>query len=153
MCGIAGQISLSNNPVPALESGLASMSRIIAHHGPDGQGLWRSDDDRVGFAHRRLAIIDLSESAAQPMRASNGDVVTYDGEIYNYPELRSALQGGWNFRSHSDTECILAAYDKYGTNCLDRLRGMFAFALWDEKRHRLFSHATVSGSSRFTTLL
>jgi asparagine synthase (glutamine-hydrolysing) len=138
MCGIAGQISLNNNPVQSLGTGLAAMSRLIAHRGPDGLGQWQSKSARVGFVHRRLAIIDLSDSAAQPMQAINGTVITYNGEIYNYPELRNALYGGWQFHSNSDTECILAAYDKHGDTCLDHLRGMFAFALWDEKLQRLF---------------
>ncbi len=138
MCGIAGQISLNNHPIPSLITGLGAMSRLIAHRGPDGLGQWQSESRQVGLVHRRLAIIDLSESAAQPMHAINGTVLTYNGEIYNYPELRSALKHHWAFRTHSDTECILAAYDRYGYACLDHLRGMFAFALWDEKSKRLF---------------
>ncbi len=138
MCGIAGQISLNNNPIPSLNTGLAAMSRLIAHRGPDGLGQWQSDTEQVGLVHRRLAIIDLSESAAQPMQAVNGTVLTYNGEIYNYPELREALKPHWDFCTYSDTECILAAYDRHGDACLDYLRGMFAFALWDEKRKRLF---------------
>lgn len=138
MCGIAGQISLNNHPIPSLSTGLGAMSRLIAHRGPDGSGQWQSDSGQVGLVHRRLAIIDLSESAAQPMHAVNGTVLTYNGEIYNYPELRSALKHHWAFRTHSDTECILAAYERYGDACLDHFRGMFAFALWDEKRKRLF---------------
>ena len=138
MCGIAGQISLNNHQIPSLSHGLSVMSRLIAHRGPDGRGQWQSDSEQVGLVHRRLAIIDLSQSAAQPMRAVNDTVITYNGEIYNYPELKEALKPHWTFRSHSDTECIMAAYDQYGDACLDHLRGMFAFALWDEKRKRLF---------------
>jgi len=138
MCGIAGQITLNNYSIPSLDHRLGAMSRLLTHRGPDGSGQWMSDDGEVGFVHRRLAIIDLSESAAQPMQAVNGTVITYNGEIYNYPELRDALHDRWQFRSNSDTECILAAYERYGDSCLDYLRGMFAFALWDEKRQRLF---------------
>ena len=138
MCGIAGQVSLNNHSIPRLSSGLRAMSRLIAHRGPDGLGQWQSDSGQVGLVHRRLSIIDLSESAAQPMQAVNDTVLTYNGEIYNYPELRSALKHYWTFRTHSDTECILAAYDRYGDACLDHLRGMFAFSLWDQKRKRLF---------------
>ena len=138
MCGIAGQISLLNAPIAGLQRSLAAMSRLIAHRGPDGLGQWQGNSGQVGLVHRRLAIIDLSESAAQPMRADNGTVLTYNGEIYNYPELREALKHHWAFRTHSDTECILAAYERHGDACLDHLRGMFAFALWDEKRKRLF---------------
>jgi asparagine synthase (glutamine-hydrolysing) len=138
MCGIAGQISLLNAPIVGLQRSLAAMSSLIAHRGPDSLGQWQSNSGKAGLVHRRLAIIDLSESAAQPMRADNGTVLTYNGEIYNYPELREALKHHWAFRTHSDTECILAAYERHGDACLDHLRGMFAFALWDEKRKRLF---------------
>jgi len=138
MCGIAGQLSLANKPIQGLSRGLDAMSELISHRGPDGQGKWQSEDERVGLVHRRLSIIDLTESASQPMQAPNQTIISYNGEIYNYPELRSSLKGSWQFRSHSDTECILAAYNKYGDACLDHLRGMFAFALWDNKRRRLF---------------
>ena len=138
MCGIAGQISLTNSPNAALGRGLDVMSRLIAHRGPDGLGQWQSDNGQVGLVHRRLAIIDLSESAAQPMHGANGTVLTYNGEIYNYPELRDSLKHHWNFRTHSDTECILAAYERFGDSCLNHLRGMFAFAMWDERHKRLF---------------
>jgi asparagine synthase (glutamine-hydrolysing) len=138
MCGIAGQVSLKNSPIDGLQRSLDAMSRLIAHRGPDGLGQWQSDTCQVGLVHRRLSIIDLSESAAQPMRADSGTVLTYNGEIYNYPELRETLKRHWAFRTHSDTECILAVYDRYGDTCLDHLRGMFAFALWDGRRKRLF---------------
>ena len=114
------------------------MSRLIAHRGPDGQGEWLDPDMRTGLAHRRLAIIDLSPAAAQPMAGPNQTTITYNGEIYNYVELRESLQDRWKFRSRSDTECILAAYDRFGDGCVDHLRGMFAFAIWDERKQRLF---------------
>jgi asparagine synthase (glutamine-hydrolysing) len=138
MCGIAGQISLDSRAMPSLKNDLAVMSRLLAHRGPDGQGQWQSADARVGLAHRRLAVVDLSALAAQPMQADSGTVITYNGEIYNYPELRRALQSLWQFRTNSDTECILASYERYGDSCLDHLRGMFAFAIWDEKNQRIF---------------
>lgn len=138
MCGIAGQMSLNNQTLKSLSRGLVAMSRLIAHRGPDGHGQWQSDDGTIGLVHRRLAIIDLSNSAAQPMHGVNNSVITYNGEIYNYPELRETLKPHWSFQTKSDTECILAAYDRYGVSCLDHLRGMFSFALWDEKRNRLF---------------
>ena len=138
MCGIAGQISLTGQVIPRLEGHLNVMSEILAHRGPDGGGVWLSDRQNVGLMHRRLSIIDLSKSGAQPMRARNGAVISYNGEIYNYPELRAALKSHWNFESKSDTECILAAYDRYGVECLSRLRGMFSFALWDAHAQRLF---------------
>lgn len=138
MCGIAGQLSLNRAFIPNLPHRLGVMSRILAHRGPDGEGRWADETTSVGFVHRRLAIIDLSDSAAQPMRGANGTVVTYNGEIYNYPELRHALANHWAFRSTSDTECILAAYDRYGDECLKHFRGMFAFAIWEERNQRLF---------------
>lgn len=138
MCGIAGLISLSNAAIVGLNPSLIAMSSLIAHRGPDGFGQWTGNNGSVGLVHRRLAIIDLSEAAAQPMLGANGTVLTYNGEIYNYPELRATLKPHWAFRTHSDTECMLAAYERYGDDCLDHLRGMFAFALWDEKRNRLF---------------
>jgi asparagine synthase (glutamine-hydrolysing) len=114
------------------------MSDLIAHRGPDGSGRWHASSGAVGLAHRRLAIIDLSPAAAQPMRAPTGTSIVFNGEIYNYVELRHELRHAWRFNSQSDTECILAAYDRWGDQCLDHLRGMFAFALWDEGRRRLF---------------
>jgi asparagine synthase (glutamine-hydrolysing) len=138
MCGIAGQISLSGARIAGLDRSLAAMNRLIAHRGPDGEGIWTSPRGEVGLAHRRLAIIDLSPAAAQPMVAPDGAAITYNGEIYNYLELRETLGERWSFKSKSDTECILAAFDRYGDACLDRFRGMFAFALWDERRRRLF---------------
>ncbi|GAA0600905.1 asparagine synthase (glutamine-hydrolyzing) [Caenispirillum bisanense] len=115
------------------------MGRLIAHRGPDGSGAWTNPGGACGLAHRRLAIIDLTPAAAQPMEAANGTTIAFNGEIYNHVELRERYAGaGWSFRSRSDTECILAAYDRHGTDCVHELRGMFAFALWDERRRRLF---------------
>jgi asparagine synthase (glutamine-hydrolysing) len=138
MCGIAGIFSLGSAPVPRLGASLEVLSRMIAHRGPDGHGAWMAASRRGGLAHRRLAIIDLSDAAQQPMAGPGPTVITYNGEIYNYPELRADLSSGWDFNSISDTECVLAAYDRYGTDCLDHLRGMFAFAIWDDRRQRLF---------------
>ncbi len=138
MCGIAGIVSIDGSPIPRLDASVELLGRIIAHRGPDGHGSWICDERRAGLAHRRLAIIDLSAAARQPMIGPGPNVITYNGEIYNYLELAAALAPGWRFRSASDTECLLAAYQRYGADCLDRLRGMFAFALWDGRRHRLF---------------
>ena len=137
MCGIAGAVSLDGQPIAQLDGKLAAMSQLIEHRGPDGHGSWSSDSKSVGLVHRRLAIIDLTPDGAQPMAGPNNTVVTYNGEIYNYLELREALAGQWNFQSHSDTETLLAAYEKYGPDCVDHLRGMFAYALWDERRQSL----------------
>jgi asparagine synthase (glutamine-hydrolysing) len=114
------------------------MMDLIAHRGPDGGGLWTSPESTVGLGHRRLSIIDLSDAAAQPMAGAAGAIIVHNGEVYNYLELRDALSQTWRFRSQSDTECILAAYERYGDDCLGQLRGMFAFALWDQAKRRLF---------------
>jgi asparagine synthase (glutamine-hydrolysing) len=115
-----------------------AMCDLIAHRGPDGQGVWV--DGGVGFGHRRLAIIDLSAGGRQPMATADGGVhITFNGEIYNFQELRRELEAkGHLFQSRSDTEVLLAAYREYGVDCLAKLRGMFAFALWDTARQRLF---------------
>jgi asparagine synthase (glutamine-hydrolysing) len=138
MCGFAGIVSLDGTPVPRLDAALDVLDRLIAHRGPDGHGAWTGPGSTVGLVHRRLAIIDLSEAARQPMVAPGPAAIAYNGEIYNYLELREVLAAGWRFRSNSDTECILAAYDRYGEECLSSLRGMFAFAIWDQRRRRLF---------------
>ena len=131
MCGIVGATSLRREAIPRLPGVLGAMSQLVAHRGPDGHGSWSAPGDVCGLAHRRLAIIDLSPSGHQPMTAPNKNVITYNGEIYNYVELMEQLRDGWSFRSRSDTETILAAYAKWGTDCLQHLRGMFAFAIWD----------------------
>jgi len=123
----------------------------MAHRGPDGEGYWASPDDRFFLGHRRLSIIDLSEQAAQPMTDGRGElVITYNGEIYNYLEVRAELrQLGHAFRTESDTEVILAAYREWGEACLDRFNGMFAFALYDMPRRRLFCARDRYGEKPF----
>jgi asparagine synthase (glutamine-hydrolysing) len=136
MCGIAGVIDLKLSPVSRIERCLKVMNDLQQHRGPDGQGIWVHPRQGVGFAHRRLSIIDLT-TGQQPMGDPTGNWITYNGEIYNYLELRDEL--GVNlFRTTSDTEVILQAYRKWGVECLDHLRGMFAFALWDEAQKVLF---------------
>ncbi len=137
MCGIAGIASLDGAPIRNLAASLGVLDKLIAHRGPDGHGKWNNPSRRIGLVHRRLAIIDLSDAAQQPMIAPGPTVISYNGEIYNYLELRNELASGWRFRSNSDTETILAAHDKYGIECLSHLRGMFAFAIWDERRQSL----------------
>jgi asparagine synthase (glutamine-hydrolysing) len=134
MCGIAGFVA---REAPARgEAALGMMMDAQRHRGPDGEGRWFSADRRVALGHLRLSIIDLA-TGAQPMRSAAGNVITYNGEIYNYLELRKEL-GAERFRTASDTEVILLAYEKWGERCVEKLRGMFAFALWDGKRGRLF---------------
>ena len=111
------------------------MSDLIAHRGPDDAGVWVHERGHVGFGHRRLSIIDPSPAGHQPMRDDAGRWVTYNGEVYNYPELR--LELGGTFRTDCDTEVVLRAHDRWGAGSLDRLRGMFAYALWDEVEQEL----------------
>jgi asparagine synthase (glutamine-hydrolysing) len=136
MCGIVGMAS----PVPAREPGLLTRMRdTMGHRGPDDAGMWWSADARVGLGHRRLAVIDLTPTGHQPMEdLSSRLCITFNGEIYNHRELRSELGVAEGpFRGSSDTEVILHAYLRWGDECLARLRGMFAFALWDGQRRRL----------------
>ncbi len=137
MCGIIGIASYS-----AIESRawLSTGRDAMSHRGPDDAGVWWSTDGRVGLGHRRLAIIDLSSAGHQPMLDDSGLLsIAFNGEIYNYRELQKELTAkGYNFRSHSDTEVILKAYREWGVDCLDRLNGMFAFALYDIAKQRLF---------------
>lgn len=138
MCGISGMLVLRGEAPAGLERAVHAMNTLQAHRGPDDEGVWTSAADGVALGHRRLTIIDLSPKGHQPMIGENGVVITYNGEIYNYLELREALSDTWTFRSDSDTETILAAYARYGIDCVQHLRGMFAFALWDPNQHRLF---------------
>jgi asparagine synthase (glutamine-hydrolysing) len=135
MCGIAGIIHLNGSPVsPAL---LKAMTDAIAHRGPDGEGQWI--EGNVGLGHRRLAIIDLSPAGHQPMvTADNRYVLSYNGEIYNFKELRTELEvTGSKFSSHSDSEVVLNAIARWGVKALNRFNGMFALALWDRKEKTL----------------
>ncbi|HMA40290.1 MAG TPA: asparagine synthase (glutamine-hydrolyzing) [Gemmatimonadales bacterium] len=136
MCGIVGIASRA--PVGERDV-LAVMRDTMRHRGPDDAGLWWSPDGRVGLGHRRLAVIDVSPAGRQPMVDPHSRVcITFNGEIYNYRELRRELcASGGCFRSSSDTEVILRAYLRWGDECLSRLRGMFAFALWDSQRQSL----------------
>lgn len=136
MCGIAGVVSSKASAAGRIVSELAAMSALIKHRGPDGEGTWIHPHGRVGFAHRRLSIIDLS-TGDQPMSDEAGNWLIFNGEIYNYIELRKEL-GEDAFRTQSDTEVILRAYQKWGDECVQHLRGMFAFALWDEAKQELF---------------
>lgn len=137
MCGIAGVHQIDGEPLPSLRQSLHAMGELLRHRGPDGSGSWEHARAHSGLAHQRLSIIDLSPKAAQPMSDEAGNWIAFNGEIYNYIELREQL-GREQFRTNSDTEVILRAYLKWGMDCVKHLRGMFAFALWDERRQALF---------------
>ncbi|MBO0861722.1 MAG: asparagine synthase (glutamine-hydrolyzing) [Chloracidobacterium sp.] len=159
MCGIVGAVSLDGGPIDL--QALQRMNDLQAHRGPDGEGFmlgwiedgafkqsfaqraWRSDSGaraRVGLGHRRLAILDLSVRGSQPMSSDDGATwIVFNGEIYNFRELRSELESrGRSFKTGTDTEALLQAYLQWGEDCLERLQGMYGFAIWDGRRGRLF---------------
>jgi asparagine synthase (glutamine-hydrolysing) len=141
MCGIVGTLALRNgDPVPL--DRIVAMRDTMVHRGPDGAGAWASDDGRIALGFRRLAIIDLSPAAMQPMSNEDGSLqLVYNGEIYNHAEIREELEriGGHRWKTdHSDTEVILHAFEQWGIDCLERFRGMFALGLWDARRRTLW---------------
>src|SRR5579864_666252 len=135
MCGIAGLINGGSAQL------LERMNNTIAHRGPDDAGLKWFADSSSGLAHRRLSIIDLSPAGHQPMCNETADLwIVFNGEIYNYKEIREDLAAnGVRFRSNSDTEVLLYAYQHWGEECLHRLNGMFAFTVYDSRRQKLFA--------------
>ncbi len=142
MCGIAGTLAFDGHASAVVLPALCAMRDAMAHRGPDGTGAWISPDERVGLAHRRLSIIDLSAPAGQPMANEDGSLqIVFNGEIYNHAEVRRELEarGGHVWKTdHADTEVILHAFEEWGIDCLHRFRGMFAFALWDGRRRELW---------------
>lgn len=137
MCGIAGKVYLDGGEVKQRD--LKTMAEKIAHRGPDDEGIFISSDRKVGLANRRLAIVDLTARGHQPMFYKNRYVITYNGEIYNFQEERERLKKeGYLFKSNTDTEVVLALYDKYRENCLKYFNGMYAFAILDTKENVLF---------------
>jgi asparagine synthase (glutamine-hydrolysing) len=148
MCGIAGIISSEKNFV--LTERLKQMINALAHRGPDGEGTWMNKSGEMGFGHRRLSIIDLSEAGHQPMNYIDRYTIIHNGEIYNYVELKEALQKkGYSFRSKTDTEVIAASYDCWKDECVDHFDGMFAFAIWDENKKELFAARDRFGEKPF----
>lgn len=137
MCGIAGIVSLRGETIPRLSDALTVMGQLLEHRGPDDDGQWLAGDSSVGFAHRRLSILDLSSAGHQPMIGENGTVIVHNGEVYNYLELRDRLKDRWVFQSTSDTETVLAAYDRHGSDFAQQLRGMFATAVYDQRTNKL----------------
>jgi asparagine synthase (glutamine-hydrolysing) len=140
MCGIAGIFSYRDQGMAVDRGELLRMRDYMTNRGPDGEGMWLDEKGRAGLAHRRLAILDLSPNGAQPMASPDGQFrIVFNGEIYNYRELRTHLMArGRRFVSDSDTEVLLHAYLEYGQDMVGHLRGMFAFAIWDGEKGGLF---------------
>jgi asparagine synthase (glutamine-hydrolysing) len=142
MCGIAGVLAFGESSFAVTGPYVTRMRDSMSHRGPDGAGTWVSEDGRVGLGHRRLSIIDLSEAALQPMASADAPIrIVFNGEIYNHAEIRAELErlGGHRWTTdHSDTEVILHAFEQWGIDCLHRLRGMFAFGLWDGRSRELW---------------
>ena len=147
MCGIAGKFSFRGDVVD--RSLISAMCQTIVHRGPDAAGIHVGPC--IGLGQSRLSIIDLSEAATPPLTNEDESIwLVFNGEIYNFASLRSDLERrGHTLRTHSDTEVILHLYEEYGTSCLDHLRGMFAFALWDSRRRRLFAARDRIGKKPF----
>ena len=139
MCGIAGEVSYSQN-LTVRENDFLRMQRVLAPRGPDQQGMYLSP--RAALVHRRLAVIDI-DGGRQPMRADIGGreyVIVYNGELYNTQELRGELQrAGYVFETRSDTEVVLKSFLAFGEKCVGKFNGIFAFAVWDEAAGRLFA--------------
>lgn len=146
MCGIAGIISF--NTVGREQ--LKKMTDTLAHRGPDGEAHWINQRGNVGFGHRRLSILDLSSDAAQPMHYLSRYTIVYNGEIYNYIEIKAALiKMGYHFKTSSDTEVILAAYDCWKEDCLEQFDGMFSLAILDKKEKTVFAARDRFGEKPF----
>lgn len=142
MCGIVGALSFSNTRFAITEDYIARMRDTMVHRGPDGAGVWVAGDGRVGLGHRRLSIIDPSETATQPMCNEDGTIwVSFNGEIYNHADIRAELEQTGEHRwktDHSDTEVILHAFEQWGIDCIEKFRGMFAIAIWDSHEGELW---------------
>ena len=142
MCGIAGLVIAENSrAAAATDETVARMIRALARRGPDGEGLERWPASCAALGHRRLAIFDLSEAGRQPMLSKDGSVgIVFNGAIYNFRELRSQLEArGYEFHTQTDTEVLVEGYLEWGIDALvERLQGMFAFGLWDERAQKLF---------------
>ncbi len=145
MCAIIGAVG---KKLPARE--IFERARdTMAHRGPDGMGIYYEPKEGIALGHRRLAIIDLSNAGNQPMISNDGRYqIVFNGEIYNYLELKRELKG-YQFKTKTDTEVLLAAYERWGTNCLDRLEGMFSFAIWDSREKSLFAARDRFGEKPF----
>ncbi len=149
MCGIAGIVGWKKGAGEQKHT-LKLMTDAITHRGPDGEGHWLDDNGNAALGHRRLSIIDLSDAGSQPMHLEERYSIVFNGEIYNYIELRKDLEKeGVSFRSDSDTEVLLHLYARSGADCLQLLDGMFAFAVWDKKEQSLFCARDRFGEKPF----
>ena len=149
MCGINGVISLSNDPVSGGKELISTMNQQLAHRGPDANGVWQDESGKACFGQTRLSIIDLSDSANQPMTDELGNCITFNGEIYNFKKLKTAHFGKEKFRTNSDTEVLLKMYSKYGQDMLQYIDGMFAFAIWDNQKQEVFIARDRAGKKPF----
>lgn len=138
MCGINGFLNQTGVALADPEGYVAAMNRALAHRGPDDEGAWHDPDRGVHLGHRRLSILDLSAAGHQPMQTPRGTTIVFNGEVYNFRELKRDLLVGERFASHTDTEVLLRLYERDGEGMLEHLNGMFAFALWDPDRGGLF---------------
>ncbi len=148
MCGIAGILQIDPNSY--YKEHLKKMADALSHRGPDGEGFWQNNSNSILFGHRRLSILDLTEAAAQPFHYLDRYTILHNGEIYNYIELREELKRkGYQFRTQTDTEVLVAAYDCWKEDCLAQFDGMFAFAIWDEKEKEFFAARDRFGEKPF----
>lgn len=137
MCGIAGIIS--NSPISNAQKQVATMAQSLAHRGPNSQGTFVNIASNVAFGHSRLTILDAHKTANQPLTYCNRYTITYNGEVYNYVELRETLKKhGYTFTTTTDTEVVVAAYEHYGNNCVQHFDGMFALAIYDSKENTVY---------------
>jgi len=149
MCGIAGIVHLKEL---ADDPRVQRMLDAIRHRGPDDQGLWRSSSKKAVLGHCRLSILDLSSSGHQPIISSDGNtILVFNGEIYNYRELKEKhFPNDVNFRSTGDSELLFRMWERFGEDCLSELRGMFAFAVWDDRAETLTLARDPCGLSLYT---
>src|SRR2546428_4798735 len=138
MCGIAGIVSRNISLTNRQRIQAATLS--LTHRGPEDEGYWWNDSRTITLGHKRLCIIDVNPRSKQPLHYQQRYHIVHNGELYNYVELKKELEKkDYSFTTQSDTEVIAAAYDAYGTQCLQQFDGMFAFAIWDEKEQTLFA--------------
>ncbi len=153
MCGITGKIYFKNNSQRVSKNDISRMNKAIAHRGPDDSGVYITSNDKLGLGQQRLSIIDLSPLGHQPMHYEHNNkkyTIVFNGEVYNFQEEREQLQkNGYQFKSKTDTEVIMALYDQYGLDFLEHLRGMFAFALYDHQKNQLICARDRLGKKPF----